>query len=221
MSTKSMHNLSLEHVSQALSTERLAPYLAAVQHADLQSAFALYQWNIEISGAFHEGISVAEVCLRNTLHNQLTVLTNGMSGSWFDHSHTFLTTDAQLDISVAMTRVTRKGGHISPGRLVSELNFGFWRYLIAKRYETTLWTPALRNGFPQLESQQRRMVFETVSELNVLRNRIAHHEPIFKRNLREDFMRVFRLINWISPETREWAVSFSRIKQSLDNCPNE
>lgn len=219
MSMNSSQNSSLQKVIDALSTERLAPYIANVPNEASEKALELYQWNIGVSGAFHEAISVAEVCLRNALHDQLTLFTEGLPGSWFDNTSNVLTADAREDISKAKYRVLRKGGPITPGRLVSELSFGFWKFLLAKRYETSLWTPALRHGFPQLESQQRKVVFETVSDLNILRNRIAHHEPIFKRNLTEDYLKVYRLINWISVDTREWSTSFSRIQDCLSLYP--
>jgi hypothetical protein len=219
MSINSSQNTNLRSVVDALSTERLAPYITHVPNGEVEKALALYQWNIGVSGAFHEAISVAEVCLRNTLHDQLTQFTNGLPGSWFDNTSNLLTSDAREDISKAKHRVLRKGGPITPGRLVSELSFGFWKFLLAKRYETSLWTPALRHGFPQLESQQRKVVFETVSDLNILRNRIAHHEPIFKRDLLQDYLKIYRLINWISVDTRKWSTSFSRIQNCLSLYP--
>ncbi len=38
----------------------------------------------------------------------------------------------------------------TPGRVIAELNLGFWRFLLAKRYEETLWTGTLRHAFPHL-----------------------------------------------------------------------
>lgn len=219
MSSKELPLSSLNQVVECLSPERLLPYLHSVPSGELQEALALYQWNISISGAFHEAISIAEVCLRNTLHNQMTRLTQDEPGNWLENSTLLLTADAQKEISVAQRRVTHKGGPLTPARLVSELNFGFWRYLLAKRYETTLWTPALRHGFPQFQSQQRKIVYNVVTELHILRNRIAHHEPIFKRDLRQDFVRIYQLIEWISPQTREWSTPFSRVKETISQYP--
>ncbi|WP_440311559.1 hypothetical protein [Leucobacter chromiireducens] len=34
--------------------------------------------------------------------------------------------------------------------MIAELNLGFWRFLLAKRYEETLWTGTLRHAFPHL-----------------------------------------------------------------------
>jgi len=36
---------------------------------------------------------------------------------------------------------------VLPGKVVAELSFGFWRFLLARRYTASLW-PALRPGFP-------------------------------------------------------------------------
>lgn len=218
MSTDANHESSLDQIVATLSIDRLSPYLS-ISQGNIESALNLYKWNIEISAAFYEALSIAEVGLRNTLHAQLTSLNQGLSGNWYDNNKGILVGPALNDISVARKRATRPGRSETPGRVVSELNFGFWKYLLAKRYETTLWTPALRHGFPGLVHKDRATVFKTVEELHSLRNRIAHHEPIHHRDLAKDSLAAYRLIEWISPETREWAASFSRIQRYLSDTP--
>jgi hypothetical protein len=61
---------------------------------------------------------------------------------------------------------------------VAELPFGFWRYLLERRYQTTLWPQALRHDFPHLSAGGRSMLRDTGLDLQGLRNRSAHHEPI-------------------------------------------
>lgn len=218
MSTEEYGHYSLQELVNTLSADRLSPYIIAAD-GNLNNAVELYRWNIQISGAFYEALSIAEVSLRNSLDNQLTKLHSGEPGFWFDNSRNLLTGDALSDISLARKRANRPGRFETPGRVVSELNFGFWKYILAKRYESTLWTPALRHGFPGLELKQRSIVFSAVSELHSLRNRIAHHEPIHQRDLSQDLLTTYRLIDWISPDTRKWAVSFSTVKRCLAEAP--
>jgi hypothetical protein len=39
---------------------------------------------------------------------------------------------------------------------------------------------------------------------SALRNRISHHEPIFKRDLLLDFGELMKLLAWICPSTSAW-----------------
>jgi hypothetical protein len=57
-----------------------------------------------------------------------------------------------------------------------------------------------------------------VDGLHTLRNRIAHHEPIHRRNLDADAAAAFRLFGWLDAEVRRWALSPSRI-QDLPRAP--
>ena len=85
-----------------------------------------------------------------------------------------------------------------------ELTFGFWRYLLTAHYEASLWTPALRHTFPV--GMARGTVYDLVEQINILRNRVAHHEPIYRRNLQTDILRIEQLLNWISADTADWAL---------------
>jgi hypothetical protein len=96
-------------------------------------------------------------------------------------------------------------GTVHAGKVVAELNFGFWRYLLTARYEASLWTPALRHAFPA--GLARITVYDLVENINTFRNRVAHHEPIHTRNLHDDVDRLTLLIEWISPPTATWALA--------------
>lgn len=102
-----------------------------------------------------------------------------------------------------------------PGRLVAERSFGFWRYLLAKQHEHTLWTPTLRDAFPLLRPSRRHDVFDPLSRLNTLRNRIAHHEPIHRRRLVDDRRDILVVASAICPETAGWIDRTSRVGATL------
>ena len=104
-------------------------------------------------------------------------------------------------------------GVVRPDKVVAELTFGFWRYLLSARYEASLWTPALRHAF--VGGLSRATVYETVEHINTFRNRFAHHDPIYRQHLQSDITRIEQLIDWMSPEAAEWA--FVDIDKRLDN----
>ena len=103
---------------------------------------------------------------------------------------------------------------VQPGHVVAEFTFGFWTGLVANRYHERLWVPALHRAFPQL-NEARRELHRKLETLRKLRNRIAHHEPAFARNLAADHERLLHVLEAISPEAALWVRQNSRVLQTL------
>jgi hypothetical protein len=81
------------------------------------------------------------------------------------------------------------------GHVVAELSFGFWTGLLANRYHARLWEPALRRSFPLLPpGVTRRSLHRRVESVRRLRNRVAHHEPVFGRDLAGDHRDILELL---------------------------
>jgi hypothetical protein len=53
----------------------------------------------------------------------------------------------------------------------------------------------------------RRLIHGDLEQLRELRNRIAHHEPIFKRALNDDFIKMQELIAFRCPTTSLWMLN--------------
>jgi hypothetical protein len=215
---KSSDESATARVVDALSPERLAPYLRAMG-GDLAAGVRLYEWNLAISGALYEALGVVEVVFRNALHAQLAAHHGTLAGHWYDDPLGVLSDLAHEDIAAARRRVGKLGRSETPGRVVAELNFGFWKFLLAKRYEATLWTGYLRHAFPNLKPQNRATVFQALDNMHIVRNRIAHHEPIHSRDLGADTLTVYRLLDWIDSDVRAWAVTLSRLQPIIADRP--
>ncbi|WP_454301320.1 hypothetical protein [Salana multivorans] len=205
-------------VALALSAERLRPYLQA-SRGNLTEAVRLYEWNIAVSGALYEALSILEVVLRNALSEQLAALHGALAGHWYDDPHGILSDQAHADVAAARRRMSRLRRTETPGRLIAELNFGFWKFLLAKRYEATLWTSHLRHAFPRLRPQNRGVAYRALDELHTVRNRIAHHEPIHGRDLIADTLTIYQVLDWIEADVRAWALSISRLRSVISARP--
>jgi len=203
-----------------MSVERLAPYRHATGN-DLARAVALYEWNAAASAAFWVTLGHLEVLIRNAMHDQLTTWSARRFGEprWYLDPGRLLTPEAQQDVATARRRATRQG-HETPGRIVAELPLGFWRFLLASRYERTLWLPCLRQAFPNIQGRgMRRDVHAGIRDLHLLRNRIAHHEPIHNRHLSDLNNRIFTVAGWICPTTRAWITAQSQVQAVLAKRP--
>jgi hypothetical protein len=199
----------------------MATYLLAAD-GDQRKALALYEWNIRASGALYEALALVEVVLRNTIHDQMTSWHSreGRPRTWLDDPARLLEQRAKDDIATARRRAERwrsVAGVPTPtrpnppsGAVVAELSFGFWRYLLASRYEHSLWLHAMRSGFPGV--RDRRAIEAPVRRLHEVRNRIAHLEPVLKRDLSKDAADASKVLLAICPHTERWAASLSRVR---------
>lgn len=162
--------------------------------------------------AFLEDIQHVEVLLRNCLDRALTYR-YGMH--WYLNPALPLSSEARRSVRKAAQRAGRKNSPPAPGQVIAELSFDFWRFLLTKAYQSTVW-PLLRHN---LVGDPTRATFEaTVATVYSLRNRCAHHEPVVKQNavrereyLDTHVAALDRVACWIDPAAGEWIVSHSRV----------
>ena len=191
-----------------LSAARFSTYLKAC-HNDAHLAIRLYAWNIEVSAALWGGFSVLEICLRNAIHRQLTILTS--REDWWNAPTITLHHEQADMITKAETFVrSSKGPGYSANDVVAELTLGFWTSLLANRYHQRLWVPALNYAFPHWNGR-RGTLQQRLERLRRLRNRIAHHEPIFNRDLMLDHDDILGVLACIDPAARDWVTDESRL----------
>ncbi len=197
---------ALIQIERAISRERLRRYLAATGN-DLSSAVALYEQNIAISEAVFGLLHGLEVAVRNSMHEVLTA--HYGTPRWFQLPSLALTPYGQDKVAAAIRDAG--GPSASPGKVVAELNFGFWTNLTARGYHWTLWQPGLHCAFPAVRLA-RPVVHTRLESIRTLRNRIAHHEPVLtsQRALYAGsglFMPLTSLsecANWLGPELATW-----------------
>ena len=200
---------SLDILQGLLTRERLDSYLSACDD-DLGRAFELYEWNLAASAAVMHVTAMVEVIVRNALDKRLCAwATDRGLDSWLYAAP--LDERGRDDISRALGRATRTHEETPPhGRVVSELNLGFWRYLTASRYHASLWVPALSEAFPRGNEdirQRRRQAESRLARIMHVRNRAAHHEPIHRRDLLADVAAAVDLADWVHRDAGRWVAA--------------
>lgn len=216
-----MASPELVTLERSLSVERLASYRAA-SGGDLAAAMALYEWNAEVSAALGATLGHLEVLLRNAMHEALTTWSTTRFGEprWYLDPGQVLTYRATEDIAAARQRATHGNRPETPGRVITELSLGFWRYLLASRYERTLWMTCLRSTFPGLYRRgMRRDAENAVKDLHLARNRMAHLEPMFNRPIGPLQAKALQTAGWICPTSRDWMGARCRVPQLLGRRP--
>ncbi|WP_169801664.1 Abi family protein [Millisia brevis] len=218
-----------------LSTPRLRTYSNAC-NSSIPDGLELYRWNLDVSMAFFESIHYFEVGFRNTVDTAMTKwfdathpTPNGaLQPHWFDPDtvHVAGRTPGQLSglnnnslqkVRDATRNAGRRHSSVKPGHVVAELSLGFWHYLLKPSGTNAMWTDALRHAFVRTARQQR--LEASVGQIVELRNRIAHHEPIFAIDLHREYENLIRSAEIIEPGLGWWIDSTSRVDSVLRRRP--
>ncbi len=202
-----------------ISPARLEPYLRACEQ-DMTRALRLYTWNVEVSCAFWGAIHVLEVSLRNAEHQHMSTR-YGRADWWSDPAvalHAVMRDQVTRAQDGAAKSARKNRRDVVADDVVAALPFGFWSGLLAPggsaQYETRYWQPFLHRAFPQFDGPRSRL-YRDVDSLRLLRNRLAHHEPIFGRHLAADHVSILRVAHYIAPDISEFLDSHSRVPGSL------
>lgn len=215
-------------IASRIAKDRFDPYLEA-SGGGLKAGIGLYDWNIRISGAFHEDLARFEVTFRNALDAALVdySVSRGWPTPWYQRSELFPGKSGERTrraIAAAQKRAQQSNGSAEHGKVIAELSFGFWRFLCTKSYSTSLWVPALAGAFPHHPDANNPRAVQAdvdsrIERLHFVRDRIAHHEPIFQRDIRRDHREVLDVAGWICTDTRKWITAQSRTLDALNRRP--
>lgn len=192
---------NLANTVGTLSQDRIRSYKSYFGLTSDQEAFGLYLWNDQLSAAFFKIISILEVTLRNAFHRELSRHYNlyrsqgsAFDNDWYEHLiNTNIITDRKTIDQIRDVTHKRKRGSltakpgIKPGDVIAQQTFGFWQNLIEKNnripWQAILFL-ALKDHFRKHQSYWDQAAIDDLVirllEANNLRNRIAHHEPIWK-----------------------------------------
>lgn len=196
-----------------------------------KKAMTLYRKNLQLSQELFTVISCFEIALRNAIDKQLILtlgndwLRNGaVAGGIFDNLQCRLT-------KVNINEVVQKLNHLyTHNKLVAELGFGFWRYMFApKQFAATGRT--LLHIFPSKPTStaaiqyNQTFVFNQLAQINNLRNRIAHHEPICfvpgqpvkgTTYARQHYELILQLFHWMNIDEGKFLYGIDHISTVCD-----
>lgn len=199
-----------ETLSRCLATERLDAYRS--DKADEQVALARYLLNMALSEALYPALQIAEVALRNAMHQALT--TRAGNERWYDSPATRLTGWQKDHVTAAKQSLLRTSKTDTPGRIVAELNFGFWTGFFNKAHARSgLGHYLTKNVFSHAPKSERDLAKQDAywSAVRHLRNRVFHHERILHwKDLDAQHMQILNLIEWIDPQLKHLVDSLDR-----------
>jgi hypothetical protein len=187
-----------------ISTNRLNSYRTLAPGGNTEELIGAYYWNKALCGALYPVLQCVEITLRNAIHQSASTLFSttawydrllrlvgdevGLSSGWFDaNGRRIKKTTSERNLQKAKDVLINAGKRASPPGVVSELSFGFLGFLLNSQFEdipnrTKLWPNLLINVFPNAPAGQRSRnnLYHKFARIRRLRNRISHHEPLWK-----------------------------------------
>lgn len=229
--------MSDEWIDRWLGEPRFDRY---VQHCagDRRRALDTYEWNVRLGMALMRDICHFEIALRNAYDRSI-------SEAWTGPDHWLLSSDSPVftrsphisssrtneqdyktrwAVSDAIARASRDDSvRPASGKIVAELTLGFWSRLTFKFNEHNLWIPYIRNVFPA--DVTRDDVHSNVVKIHMMRNRIAHHEPVFgmmggsRQRPDRVYLAIIETLGWFVPEVAEHVSMGSSVCEIISNQP--
>jgi hypothetical protein len=183
-------------------------YLSACG-GDTRKAMTLYRKNLQLSQELFTMISCFEVALRNAIDQHYT---STLGDHWLQNASAsggrFCNRKCQFT-QISINEAIRKLNHsYTHSKLIAELGFGFWRYMFAKHQYSACGKTLLRilPAKPKGGLVNQNFILNRLADINDLRNRIAHHEPVcFVRGMpvkdtsyvRVHYDYVIKLFRWL------------------------
>lgn len=207
-------------IQDVLSVERFLSYRrpSEKERVPLAVLSGRYAWNVALGEALYPTLHLFEVVLRNRVYSAIDSVHRmrprpGLL-SWLDAGTRVLTPEharrvakAKADLIERLER-RRRSPSLTVGKLVAELNFGFWVYLFDADYgfvnpsEPKLWPRLLDRVFPHLPSAEPRVrdrFHKRLMAVNALRNRAFHHEPLWRlEDLPTRYADMVTILSWMS-----------------------
>ncbi len=183
---------------------------------------ALYGWNARISAAFMLPAHFAEVATRNAVADALASV-YGDHWPWARAFERSLPAPTGRAYPPRQDLIVTRTHEPTPGKVIAELKVAFWQSMFTARHDRRVWDPEIFRVLPNASGatvgQLRRRVYLDLEHIRRLRNRVAHHEPIFTRDHADDLRRMLELVELRSSETVSWVRALEDVSAIIAERP--
>jgi hypothetical protein len=207
---------NLDYVASTLTRYRLNKYLS-ITNNNVRQALRLYILNAKVSAAVMTDLHYVEIALRNKFERELNIK---YGNDWFKNKD-FLRLINEHNRGVLLKAQKNAAKHwpsgqvLPPGKVVAELTFGFWSQLADRKLEHSLWVSCLSKSFTWSKAPKRSTFSLQLEKLRKIRNRVAHHEPIFHLDLMDTSRRIFEVGRVLCPMTAKVMNQTSTVQRQI------
>jgi hypothetical protein len=180
-------NYELEKYSTTYSEERLSSFIYSEEDT-IDDVKIRYNNNVKISQSLYPELCTLEIVLRNAIN---TALKSKISETWLEDelkNNTILKVeDYKLLLAayeIAKKECLSKKQPLTMGKVIANLNFGFWTNICMKKYSASIWNKkqCFKSVFVNYPSKRPEIsiIANKLYAIRKLRNRIFHYEQIFR-----------------------------------------
>lgn len=198
MNSKPANSGDIQALIEAISAPRLSSYRKFFHPQSDEELLGLYRWNEDVCAAFMHNIVWIEIVLRNRFHAAFSqrygTVGSGHSRDWYQHlALSPHSRDSVKKITHSLNGQPRRPAP-SPDDVVAKLTFGFWPALLDVAQDSLgdriSWGDILVEVVPGHRQNDevywralahKDALYARLDMCKDLRNRIAHHEPIWKQ----------------------------------------
>ena len=202
------NTINYQSLSKTLSIPRIQSYKTLfIDHTD-QEIYGIYLWNKALCGAIYPILQAAEIALRNSIDSVARELhgdywyesiphyqDTDADGNLVNNKNYKSLKDSLNNAKRSVNRTLRKTQNIPDGhkpsfdKVISETNFVVWEYVLHPCFfkvgdRNFLWPTKTRKAFSNWPHQSAKdthtRLYDLVSEIRPFRNRLSHHEPLWK-----------------------------------------
>lgn len=199
-----------------------------------EQALELYVWNARVSQAFYLPIQIWEITLRNQMNRFL--IWKSSNAAWpYDQNKVvkrLKNIDQKRLNEVKERQQNTKGvSQATTDAIVADLSAGFWVSMLTTTYDFRFsWRYNLGRVFPNAANDWRdenartpqwdhNAAHEPCDRLLNLRNRIAHHEPVYALDLHQAHQDAVTTITAMSKAASNYLAAHCTVQSVLAERP--
>lgn len=218
----SLSQAQVAAITATISPTRLATYIAAATTRKIDP-FHLYAWNAQVAASFLQSLQICEIAVRNGIAGVIE-RRYGPNWPWDLNFERNLPSAGRFNPKQELIRARNLMQFGYTGKVIAELKLAFCCHMLTSRHDRRLWNAFLRAEFPHAPAHKsvadcRQELHDALERLRHLRNRIAHHEPIFAKPLQQHHHELKQLIAWRCRDTLAWHLQWETLTRDLAAKP--
>ena len=226
-----MNNDFFKSLERSISSSRISTYKSN-GHTEIET-IADYVLNAKISQNFYFLLQNLEVSLRNAIYDSFKKHYPNSDFFYLFENNSFNRYKSKKEKHSRecwkmLCGVKYKLKHmqtLSDGKIIAELNFGFWTELLISRDNkyTDMWRRIFLDVFPNYKikssiDQDKTFIALKIDNIRNFRNRIFHYEPIYNQSdLIRKHIDIFDVLTWLNEDMKILNELFDEFKNIEEN----
>lgn len=226
-----MNNDFFKSLERSISSSRISTYKSN-GHTEIET-IADYVLNAKISQNFYFLLQNLEVSLRNAIYESFKKNYPNSDFFYLFENNSLNRYKSKKEKHSRecwkmLCGVKYKLKHmqtLSDGKIIAELNFGFWTELLTSRDNkyTDMWRRIFLDVFPNYKikssiDQDKTFIALKIDNIRNFRNRIFHYEPIYNQSdLIKKHIDIFDVLTWLNEDMKILNELFDEFKNIEKN----